>query len=445
MKTRRSERRISPKWWAVLLVVSIVGGVWFSWALYNRQFTRYATVTLTSERAGLMMEPGNAVKMRGIQVGRVAALHGGKEPVSLTLDIDPGQLKYIPSNVEARITASTAFGPKYVEFVAPEMPSGTALSAGAVLYSSNVSTEVNTVFQNLVDLLHQIDPAKLNGILTTLADGLRGRGQQIGEATTDASEVLAALNARSDNIRQDFQSLKGFSDAYAAAAPALISTLGSLTTTSRTITNQADDLDALLLSATGLANSGTDFLAAHKDTLVDAVNILSPTTSLLYKYNPEYTCMLMGARWYLDNGGYDFTGGANGYSLITDTALLLGNDPYVYPDNLPIVAAKGGPGGKPSCGSLPDPSKNFPVRALVTNTGWGTGMDYRPNPGLGHPCFANYFPVTRALPEPESYRCVGPPSPGLVLPPGGPLPFAGDPGAPPVPPPAPRQPGNPNP
>ena len=131
--------------------------------------------------------------------------------------------------------------------------------------------------------------------------------------------------------------------------------------------------------------------------------------------------MLNGARWTLDNGAYYTTGGHNGYSLIVDAGLLLGNDPYTYPDNLPIVAAKGGPGGKPSCGSLPDPTKQFPVRQLVTNTGWGTGMDVRDNVGLGHPCYANFFPVTRAVPEPPSIRCQGPPSPGLVVPAGGPF------------------------
>ena len=76
-------------------------------------------------------------------------------------------------------------------------------------------------------------------------------------------------------------------------------------------------------------------------------------------------------------------------------ALLFGDDPYRYPDNLPIVNAKGGPGGKPSCGSLPDVSKNFPVKYLVTDTGFGTGLDMRPNPGIGFPGFANYFPVTK--------------------------------------------------
>ena len=91
--------------------------------------------------------------------------------------------------------------------------------------------------------------------------------------------------------------------------------------------------------------------------------------------------------------------GGNGYSLVVDSGLLFGNDPYRYPDNLPIVAAKGGPGGKPGCGSLPDVRNNYPVRALVDNTGWGTGLDIRPNPGIGHPWFANYFPATRAVPE----------------------------------------------
>ncbi|MCY0610354.1 hypothetical protein OVV29_33010, partial [Klebsiella pneumoniae] len=85
-----------------------------------------------------------------------------------------------------------------------------------------------------------------------------------------------------------------------------------------------------------------------------------------------------------------------------------------------VVAAKGGPGGRPGCGPLPDATHNFPVRQLVTNTGWGTGLDIRPNPGIGHPCWANYFPVTPAVPEPPSIRqCI----PGPAI---GPNPAAGE-------------------
>ena len=269
-----------------------------------------------------------------------------------------------------------------------------------------MTTEVNTVFQNLVVLIQDMDPAKLNAVLTAFADGLRGQGQSIGEAITDTDQVLTALNSRSDVIRENWRSTAGFADAYSGAATNILTTLQAATTTSKTIVRQATDLDALLVGLVGFSTAGIQLVGPNKSNFVDAINILEPTTGLLLKYNPVYTCMLMGAKWWLDNGGYAALGG-DGRTQQLDATLLLGQDQYRYPDNLPIVAAKGGPGGKPSCGSLPDASKNFPVRQLVTNTGWGTGVDLRPNPGIGHPFYENWLPVTRAVPEQPSVRGEG--------------------------------------
>ncbi len=134
------------------------------------------------------------------------------------LEIDPDQVRYIPANVEAQISATTAFGAKFVDLVIPPNPSPGRLAAGAVLHSKNVSTEINTVFENVVDLLNMIDPLKLNAVLTAVADGVRGQGQRIGEATIDLNEVLQALNLRSDTIGRDWRSLKNFGDTYDAAA-----------------------------------------------------------------------------------------------------------------------------------------------------------------------------------------------------------------------------------
>ena len=83
-----------------------------------------------------------------------------------------------------------------------------------MLKSSNVTTEVNTVFQNLVNVLDQIDPAKLNSMLSALAEGVRGQGERIGQATTDANQVLLELNPRNETIRADWRALKGFNDTY---------------------------------------------------------------------------------------------------------------------------------------------------------------------------------------------------------------------------------------
>jgi phospholipid/cholesterol/gamma-HCH transport system substrate-binding protein len=242
-------------------------------------------------------------------------------------------------------------------------------------------------------------------------------------------------------------------DAYGDAAPDILAILSNFSLTSITLTRHASDLDAVLLGTVGLAQAGIDLLGPNHDNLVTAINVLRPTTDLLLKYNPEYTCLLTGAKNWLDHGGYD-TAGGNGRSVILDAAFLFGDDPYRYPDNLPILGAKGGPGGRPGCGSLPDASKNYPVRQLVTNTGWGTGLDMRPNPGIGFPGWADYFPVTRGTPKPPAIRNPKGPAPGPAssagTPPYGAPWYAPDgtplyPGLPPALPGPPRPPGPPPP
>lgn len=432
------ERRISPAWWATAFIVVLV-----SWALatvgfFAGTFKTFVPVTLTSDRSGLVMETGGKVKMRGIQVGRVAAINSNNTSVQMTLELDPDQVKYIPANVRAQIRTTTAFGAKYVDLTYPSDPSAARLRSGARLQSRHVSTEINTVFENLVGVLDKIDPAKLNATLTALAEGVRGQGERIGEATSAANHVLQEINPRMDTVAEDWRSLGRVSDAYGAAAQDILTTLDAASTTSETVVNQASDLDSLLVNTIGFAQSSIDLLGPNQRNLIDAVNTLEPTTALLNKYDPIYTCMLTGATWFLNNGGYAALGG-NGRSAILDAGIMLGDDPYRYPDNLPIVAAKGGPGGQPSCGSLPDPSKNYPVRYLVTNTGFGTGLDVRPNPGIGFPGWENFFPVTRAIPEPPVVRNLGGPAPGPQPPPPGALPPGPPPPgpgveAPPVPP-----------
>src|SRR5271166_4319044 len=413
MKQRKpGEHRIPTGWWTLILLAVVGVFMFATTAAFSGTFRSYVPVTLTSERAGLVLETNAKVMLRGVQVGRVSQIGGGKNMASLRLEIDPDQIRYIPANVQAQINATTAFGAKFVDLMYPPNPSPARLAAGAVLHSKNVSTEINTVFENVVDLLNMVDPLKLNAVLTAVADGVRGQGERMGEATTDLNQVLLALNARSDTIRQDWRKLGDLSNTYDAAAQNILTILNAASTTSSTVVNHQKALDDLLLNTIGFAQAGTNLLGSSKDNFVATVNTLEPTTNLLLKYSPEYTCFLQGVTWYLNNGGYSAFGGADGRTLQLDVALLLGNDPYLYPDNLPIAEAKGGPGGKPGCGSLPDATKNFPVRQLVTNTGWGTGLDIRPNPGIGFPGYVDYFPVTRAVPEPPSIRYPGGPAPG---------------------------------
>jgi phospholipid/cholesterol/gamma-HCH transport system substrate-binding protein len=424
----------------VIVAVSTLTAITFSGTL-----RKTVPLTVISDRAGLVMEDGAKVKLRGVQIGEVASIRAESDPAGINLSklrlkIYPNEFRYLPSNAEVEIKSSTAFGAKYVDLIVPSTgASRRPLAPGAVLHSRNVTVEVNTVFENLQAIVHAIDPAKLNGVLSAVAEGVRGKGDRIGRAITEGNKALLAVNPKMPTVQRDWQLFGKTAQAYSDAAQDILSLLDSFSTTSVTINKNKKALDEVLLDAIGFAHSGINTIGSNEQNLVAAINVVAPTFELLNKYSPTYTCLFQGAQWYLEHGGRDAMGG-NGKSLMIDGGLLFGDDPYRYPNNLPIVQAKGGPGGKPSCGSLPDASKNFPVKYLVTDTGFGTGLDIRPNPGIGFPGYNNYFPVTKGTPEPPRIRYPGNPAPGPWpaypgQPPYGAPDYAGA-GTPPNPPPA---------
>lgn len=411
---------IHPGWWTLIFLTATTGVIVATTVLFSGSLRDYVSVTLTADRAGLVMDRGAKVKLRGVQIGRVGDVRLAHDHVDLTLEIRPDQMRFIPVNVGARIRAGTLFSGKFVELVYPSDPSPQRLAAGGVITTDKVSTEINTLFRDVADILNQVDPLKLQAVLSALADGLRGHGAAMGQTITDSAEVLAEVNHRADTMTADRQSLRQVSDTYSTAAQHILAVLDSGATTGATVADNAEPLDSILTNVVGLARSGIDLTASSQADLTTAVTSFESTARLLLKYNPTFTCTLVGAKTALDTGYLAATGAANGKSLILDSALLFGPDAYRYPQNLPIIGAKGGPGGTPGCGSLPDVAVNWPVRQLITNTGWGTGLDIRPNPGIGFPGYADYFPVTRAVPEPPSVRYPGGPAPGPVPYPGAP-------------------------
>ena len=98
--------------------------------LFRGSFTETVPVTVISDRAGLVMNPDAKVKMRGVQVGKVASIEEADGQARLHLAMDPSPMHLIPSNAKVDITSTTVFGAKYVNFVVPENPSSQSLSAG---------------------------------------------------------------------------------------------------------------------------------------------------------------------------------------------------------------------------------------------------------------------------------------------------------------------------
>ena len=124
-EAKRSHVRIA----AAILAALIVAATVFTYLSYTAAFTSTDTVTVTSPRAGLVMETDAKVKYRGIQIGKVKEIEYAGDQAKLTLAIDSSQMRYIPSNATVRIAGNTVFGAKSVEFLPPTDPSGDAAAA----------------------------------------------------------------------------------------------------------------------------------------------------------------------------------------------------------------------------------------------------------------------------------------------------------------------------
>lgn len=344
---------------AVLVFVQFRGG-----------FTPKVPLTLIADRAGLLIGPGSKITLNGVQIGKVGSLteveRDGKPAAKFTLDISPKYFSLIPDNVDAAIRATTVFGGKYVALSSPKQP-GAPITTDDVITVSAVSTEVNTVFQTVTSLAQIVDPVKLNLTLSGAADAFSGLGDEFGTALVNGNKVLDDLNPQMDQVRSDIQHLATTTDALGNASPDLWSFLENITTTARTLNGQQKDLDATLLAAVGFSNTGIDVLNRSQPHLAQTLLQLAPTSALLDTYSPELFCTIRNAA-EVEPAVAAAEGAGNGYSVRVHTQLVGGTNPYVFPDNLPRVNARGGPGGAPGCWQKITRDL-WPAPALVSDTG----------------------------------------------------------------------------
>jgi virulence factor Mce-like protein len=344
----------------LVTIAVIVAIVAVAVGLFQGSFTKTTPVTVMSPRAGLVMNPDAKVKMHGVQVGKVASIESRPDGQAvLHLAMYPSEMHLIPANVLVDLTSPTVFGAKFVELVAPAEPSAQSLHAGQVLDSDHVTVEVNTLFKHLTSVLGTLDPAKLNETLGAISQALSGRGEKIGQAFSDLDSFLAKFDPSLPALSRDIALSAPVFRAYGDASADLVRTVDNSVKISKTIVDEQHNLDALLVSAIGLADVGSDVLGANRKGLTDVFHLLAPTTDLLNEYAPGLTCAFGGI------AALGRTPPLSEPSINIVASLTWGAERYRYPTNLPKVAATGGP----HCMGLPKLPFNSKAKLLVADTG----------------------------------------------------------------------------
>jgi len=368
----------------IVFLALLLTGVWATYAVFTKQFADYEEVTLRSSTLGLQLPIRGDVKVRGVIVGEVLDYEPTEDGAEIVLGLYPDEVDTIPPDVTGSIIPKTLFGEKYVSLVIPEgsAPSDERhIEAGDVIEQTKTATEVEAVLNDLYPLLQTVRPAELNMTLNALATALEGRGDQLGDNLETVDAYLKRFNPQLPDLVEDLRLTAEVSQIYSAVLPEVGQILRDSITTTGTLEEQEDKLNALFTDVTAFSGTTRAFLRDNGDNLIRLGEVSEPQVRMLAKYAPEFACLTGG----VVNAGELQAEAFRNYTLhiVLET---LPNQPRGY---TPADKPRYGEDRGPSCLNLPNPpwDQDNPVRAqpnlddgVDEPTGKGTS---RVVPGFG--------------------------------------------------------------
>ena len=131
-----------------------------------------------------------------------------------------------------------------------------------------------------------------------MAQALQGRGTELGQTLVSLDKYLKYYTANGNQVTNtfisDLKQLSQVSDLYNQAAPALLSTLHNLETTSTTLIDEKTSFEALLTTGSATSDVLRSFLAQNRQSLITLTGTSQKVYRLLAEYSPEYACLVDG-------------------------------------------------------------------------------------------------------------------------------------------------------
>ncbi|GHG94882.1 MCE family protein [Streptomyces rubradiris] len=326
-----------------LLVPALL--IWLAVAVYDKRFTDSAPVVVETGSVGNEMHLGAEVKLRGVVVGEVRAVHATGDGARLTLAMKPGALDRVPSDVRAQMLPTTLFGERYVALVPPARPSPRPLTAGAVIpqdRSAN-AVELQQVLDNVLPMLTAVQPHKLSATLSAVSQALEGRGDRLGATLTRLDAHLRRFNPQLPTLNRDLKELVKVSHVYADAAPDILAALTDFTTTSGTLAEQEAELAGTFGATTKAAEDMTAFLQRNADNIIQLSAASRPTLELLAEYSPSFPCTLRTLAEFVPAMDKALGKGTDRPGIHVDVTTVPSRGAYRPGRDTPVYDAGGGP------------------------------------------------------------------------------------------------------
>ncbi|MFD1826115.1 MULTISPECIES: MCE family protein [Mumia] len=329
--------------------------------VYNKAFVSSTDVRLTTGTIGNALQKGSDVKLNGVPVGTVTSVEAAEEGATLTLALEPEIADELPPDTVARLLPKTLFGERYVALQAPEESLGGALSSGDTIRqdTSDEAIELEEVFDELLPLLQSIQPEKLSATLGELAAFLRGRGTEIGDSMSSWAGYMDKMNPLVPQMAEDFGKLGELAVEYEEALPDLINALDTMTTTSKTLTEQRTELGEVYANVIAAGDETTGWVKDNKKTII----VLSEESRVALKatapYASQFPCLLRATSAFVPQMDDVLGAGTDEPGIHVVLNVVESRGKYLPGKDRPRYRSN----GKPRCPYMNGQTGTTPVRA----------------------------------------------------------------------------------
>jgi phospholipid/cholesterol/gamma-HCH transport system substrate-binding protein len=221
------------------------------------------------------------VRVLGLRAGSVRSIKVIGTRVRVVMSI-PNDIP-LPANVEATIIPLSFIGERYVQLFPAWKEGQPKLKPNSVLPLSRTSVPVepDETLAALKHLLESIDPTATGKLVSNLAAGLDGTGEDLNRALAGLGTITETLGAKDAQVAAIIDHFDRLTATLATREQTLGRVLDAFARTTDALAQERTSIEALLASLASLSNDGLDLIKEHGARLDQDLTTLSRTLRLV--------------------------------------------------------------------------------------------------------------------------------------------------------------------
>ena len=231
--------------------------------------------------------PGDDVRVSGIKVGTISAIHPQGTRAKVTMHVDHGVS--IPADAKAVIVAQNLVAARYVQLTPAYRSRGPTMSDGAVIPVDRtaVPVEWDEVKDQLMRLATELGPdSKVSTpavarFIDSAANALGGNGDKLRQTLAQLSGVGRIVADGSGNIVDVIKNLQTFVSVLRDSSEQVVEFNNRLATLTSVLDDNKSDLDAALTNLSQAVVEVQRFIAGSRDQTSEQVARLADLTQIL--------------------------------------------------------------------------------------------------------------------------------------------------------------------